>query len=65
MKRCVWCLALLLVPALALARSPLPSDWPQWQGPTRDAVSQERGLLKAWPPGGPPLVWKATGLGGG
>jgi outer membrane protein assembly factor BamB len=22
-------------------------------------------LLKAWPRGGPPLVWKATGLGGG
>src|ERR1043166_8456545 len=38
-------------------------DWPQWRGPNRDAVSSETGLLKQWPSGGPPLVWKATGLG--
>ena len=41
------------------------ADWPQWQGPERNAVSQERGLLQAWPKEGPPLAWKIKGLGGG
>jgi outer membrane protein assembly factor BamB len=65
MKSYVWVSIVLLAPAIALGRSPFPNDWPQWQGPTRDAVSQERGLLKAWPKGGPPLAWKVTGIGGG
>ncbi len=42
-----------------------PFDWPQWQGPERTAVSKETGLLHEWPKGGPPLAWKAKGLGGG
>ena len=41
------------------------SDWAQWRGPNRDGISPETGLLKEWPAGGPRLVWKATGLGGG
>ena len=41
------------------------SDWPQWHGPNRDNISTETGLLKAWPKDGPPLAWKATGIGGG
>jgi outer membrane protein assembly factor BamB len=40
-------------------------DWPQWRGPKRDGVSAERGLLKTWPQGGPPLAWKAQGAGEG
>ena len=40
-------------------------DWPQWQGPARNAVSKETGLLKEWPKDGPPLAWKVTGIGGG
>jgi len=40
-------------------------DWPQWQGPDRNAISKETGLLKVWPKDGPPLAWKITGLGGG
>ncbi len=41
------------------------ADWPQWRGPNRDDISAETGLLKEWPAGGPPLAWKATGLGAG
>src|SRR5918996_1122243 len=41
------------------------ADWPQWQGPDRTRLSAETGLLKQWPAAGPPLVWTATGLGGG
>src|SRR5437667_9326719 len=40
-------------------------DWPQWQGPDRTAHAKETGLVKEWPKGGPPLAWKAKGLGGG
>jgi outer membrane protein assembly factor BamB len=52
-------LPLLLVPAGRAA------DWPQFRGPKRDGLSTETGLLKTWPRGGPPLLWTATGLGGG
>ncbi len=41
------------------------ADWPQWQGPGRDSVSRERGLLQEWAPDGPPLARKVDGLGGG
>ena len=57
-KRLVFC---LLAGSLALAAA----DWPQWRGPKRDGISQESGLLQKWPEGGPPLAWKATGLGEG
>jgi outer membrane protein assembly factor BamB len=40
-------------------------DWPQWRGANRDGKSAERGLLKAWPSGGPALVWQAQGAGEG
>src|SRR5436309_8309217 len=65
-----WSLSLLLGCALALPGvaddfRPRKFDWPQWQGPQRTAISQEKGLLKSWPKQGPPLVWKATGLGEG
>jgi outer membrane protein assembly factor BamB len=40
-------------------------DWPQWRGPRRDGVSTESGLLKSWPPSGPPRAWTATGAGEG
>src|SRR5712691_7127725 len=60
MKPFVWCLVLVLPGATAFA-----DDWPQWQGPERTAVSKERGLLKEWPKDGPPLAWKANGIGEG
>ncbi|HEY7697920.1 MAG TPA: PQQ-binding-like beta-propeller repeat protein, partial [Vicinamibacteria bacterium] len=41
------------------------NDWPQWRGPNRDGLSRETDLLPSWPSGGPPLVWKASGLGTG
>lgn len=41
------------------------ADWPGWRGPNRDASSLETGLLQQWGPGGPPLAWKAAGIGSG
>jgi outer membrane protein assembly factor BamB len=54
-----------LLPLLALHSSLSAADWPQWQGPDRNAISKETGLLQEWPKGGPPLSWKTEGLGGG
>ena len=31
--------------AMTFAGSPGSFDWPQWQGPDRNAISQETGLL--------------------
>lgn len=65
MKYCVWCLVLLAPIATTLAESPKSFDWPQWQGPDRNSISKERGLLQEWPKEGPPLAWEVKGLGGG
>ena len=52
--------------ALVLGATVLQADdWPQWRGPGRTGISTETRLLKSWPAGGPPLVWKARGLGPG
>jgi len=40
-------------------------DWAQWRGPNRNGVSTETGLLKQWPPAGPPLLWSVSTLGKG
>jgi outer membrane protein assembly factor BamB len=65
MKRYAWFFALVLPSATAFAGSAVSFDWPQWQGPDRNAVSRERGLLKEWTKDGPPLAWKIKGIGGG
>ncbi len=41
------------------------SDYSQWRGPRRDGVSLERGLLPAWPTGGPKLLWQRKDIGYG
>ncbi len=48
-----------------LAAPALADDWPGWRGAKRDAVSNETGLLQEWGPTGPPLEWKASGVGAG
>src|SRR5688500_15048285 len=39
--------------------------WPQFRGPRRDGISDERGLLQAWPEAGPKLLWTAKEIGRG
>src|SRR5436190_928729 len=51
--------------ALTMLRAAPAADWPQWHGPARDNISQENGLLKEWPKGGPPLAWKIKTVGKG
>ena len=50
---------------LALGGAAAATDWPQWRGANRDGRTAETGLLSEWPEDGPPLAWKASGLGGG
>ena len=64
------CLSIASLASLSLACSVLaPSasaeDWPQWRGPERTAQSAETGLLDQWPDDGPPLAWRAEGVGAG
>lgn len=40
-------------------------NWPCFRGPNHDDKSPDKGLLKQWPPDGPPKLWEFTGLGKG
>ena len=51
--------------AAALAPAALAADWPQWRGPQRDGKSTDVGLLEEWPEDGPPLYFRAEGIGRG
>ncbi len=59
----------LIIAALGIEGSALAAraggNWPQWRGPKRDGISTDVNLLQAWPAGGPPKLWVASGLGGG
>jgi len=60
------CRRALVLPLLAvLAGQAAGADWPQFHGPRRDNKSDEAGLLKEWPEGGPKLLWTAKGIGHG
>lgn len=54
-----------LIAAATIAGAAEAPSWPQFHGPNRDNISTETGLLKAWPEGGPKLLWTAQGLGHG
>jgi outer membrane protein assembly factor BamB len=48
-----FCVAL----CLACSAPGVAADWPQFRGPNRDGVSAETGLSRAWPAGGPKILW--------
>jgi len=50
----------LTLPVLAADKAAVDPtlDWAQWRGPNRDGLSKETGLLKAWPEGGPRVLWR-------
>src|SRR5688500_9355584 len=57
-----WIVAAL---AIALCDAARGEDWPQWRGPNRDGISQEKGLLGQWPAEGPKLLWQLHEIGDG
>jgi outer membrane protein assembly factor BamB len=48
----------------ALAGAARGDDWPQWMGPRRDNVWREEGVVAAFPPAGPQVLWRTTVAGG-
>jgi len=57
--------AALLLSILTTLSSVSANDWPQWQGPHRDGMTEETGLMKSWPEGGPERVWLFENCGSG
>ncbi len=56
--------ALMLILVIATAHVSA-ADWPQFHGPDRNNKSPDKGLLKAWPEGGPSRIWESAGIGEG
>lgn len=55
---------LVVIVIMLMAGSIRAEDWPRYRGPEGNGVSKETGLLKAWPAGGPKLLWSAPlGIG--
>jgi outer membrane protein assembly factor BamB len=54
-----------MVVVLVLQAPVQADDWPQWRGPHRDGLSQEKALLQSWPKEGPKLVWSISNAGRG
>ena len=53
--------------AITLSVNSLAGDWPWIYGPGRNQTSEQKGILRTWPPGGPRLLWTvgvAAGFGG-
>ena len=56
-------LALLIVLVFSAAATQA-EDWPQWEGPNRDSVWPEEGIVDRFPDQGLPIAWRAeVGLG--
>ena len=53
----------LLIVVLATSRASA-ADWPQWMGPNRDDVWDEKGIVESFPADGPKVLWR-TPLNGG
>ena len=47
--------------SFAFAFSATAEDWPQFLGPKRNGVSEEKKLIEVWPENGPRVVWKVKG----
>jgi outer membrane protein assembly factor BamB len=62
-----WRVVLSAAAVLCVAGFASAGDWPQFLGPNSNGVSSEKGLLKAWPAGGPKVLWTISvgaGYGG-
>ncbi len=53
--------SLLLALIVSIAAPLVAGDWPQFLGPQRNGLSDETGLLDAWPANGPAEVWRVPG----
>jgi outer membrane protein assembly factor BamB len=67
MLKTLWLIVSLLSGGLPAAEwvASTESGWPQFRGPRRNGISDEKGLLQSWPATGPRELWSATNLGSG
>ena len=52
-----YCGFLVFTTGISAAEPESKFDWPQWRGPTFDAISAETELANEWPAAGPPVLW--------
>lgn len=59
--------ALLLIAIIfACLSNALAQDWPQYLGPDRNSISNQKNLLRSWPQTGPEVLWSVNvGIGYG
>src|SRR5204862_6569758 len=60
--------ALVAAACLLLSNVAAPAvgdDWPQWRGPHRTGLSDEKGLVHQWPADGPQKLWEVETVGVG
>lgn len=58
---------MLIAAIVTLTSGSTLSDWPQYLGPNRNSISDQKGLLRSWPENGPEVLWTVTvgrGFGG-
>lgn len=55
----------LLLLLVGLAAPAMGADVWQWRGDGRDGSYGETGLLRSWPPAGPPMLWSSEEAGAG
>lgn len=60
-----------ILPAIALAATVTfnlqAQNWPQYLGPGRNSISEQKGVLRTWPENGPEILWTVEvgrGFGG-
>lgn len=58
-------LGLTLILLSAWSATTRSGDWPQYRGPDRNDISQEKDLLQSWPSEGPKLLWTYQEAGRG
>jgi outer membrane protein assembly factor BamB len=59
--------SIILISILLVTSQVVASEWPQYLGPDRNAVSSEKGLKRSWPSDGPKVLWTVPlgeGFGG-
>lgn len=53
-----WLICILFQLFICFNMNALADDWPQWRGPNRNGVSDEKGLITTWPEEGPQVLWR-------
>jgi len=59
--------AMTILLVLIISSLSFGSDWPQYLGPNRNAISTETGIKRSWPAEGPEVLWTSPlseGFGG-